>query len=438
MLRKQRSLQRQLAGMRGTERSASEEEKRVRAELERTQKDLDYIDFYPKGTKYVALFPSHHPQPAPPRPRNAGSSDEDEEGEQVIGGEEERREKEEAKQRKRRQQREEEEAKDRSAASHDHQVVDTASTAPEADEEKAKAAEAAEAERRERMRQVVQRAKDKATAGDTKAAMAAHTTSATKEKRRREFRDPFFLQEDDEEAAADSTGDAAADANVASAVPHTSTARLNSRHLAADRARVDRPRHNRDDGRSSREARPPRGEGDHRRAAPISTPAQSAGAPRPSVPYNARKHLPISQAPRNVHKIVDDESAHPLLTPAPRPPPSHPTGPASAPPNERPAKRKRRSQETRQREEEQGEEGKERKEPLPSYNAEEGVGSDTAAAGPAAKKKRRRKKKAASAEVDSDEAERDGVRAEEEQQRVQLRQSVHSILQLDGDHDDDD
>ena len=450
--RRLRSLQRRLTSMTGVERAASEEERRVRVELEKAQSDLDYIDFYPKGTKYIALFPSQ-PNTTQPQPSTSQrhSSDE-EEGEPVFEGAEERKQREGA--RVSRMQRKEKaaEALQPEPPHVDAQPLQEESRSSTSASEAARAAAAEQLEaQRGRIRDLVKRAKAKATAGEKKAAAAAQGAGSLKEKRRRETHDDFFITEDEGKEQRSSQQQLQGERRRERQPP------VEGRSAAVDTPRGDRKRSDRPLSRPAHQRGS--GDGDRRRwpppapssdsarlpassspAAPPSPPPPAPAAPLPprSVPYNDRKHLPISQAPRNRRVIVNDN-------------PSQSISDQATPQPLRGQRREEREREGRKKEGQQLEE--QRGEGEKQQQQDDG---GIAAAGVVKKRRRRKGKKGKSGAevagmVDRGEDARDGTegegagvsderaveRAQEQRQREQLRQSVQSILGLDGEDDED-
>ena len=211
VVRRMRTLHRRLTSLTSTSREATDEEKAIRAEMERVQADLDYIDYYPKGTKYIALFASSKAE-ADEKGKRAGvaaeSEEEDSDSELVVGG----------KHSKPQPPKlatvplSQPDTNEQKTTANDHESATTPSTAllsstpPPTNDAKA-ADRAAELEaQRAAIRESIKKGKAKATAGDKKGAAAPSSAGGRKDNRRKEFKDDFFVfdkQEKDDEQRED-------------------------------------------------------------------------------------------------------------------------------------------------------------------------------------------------------------------------------------------
>ena len=228
VVRRMRALHRRLTGLTSTSRGASEEEKVIRAEMERVQADLDYIDYYPRGTKYVALFATSKTEAEEKGQAVQGDAgrtatedeDDDSDSELVVGG----------KHSKPHPNRpaiaptllpntdeHKADTDNNDTATTTPSTATTPSTPQPADNAKAAERAAALEAQRTTIREAVKRAKAKATAGEKKAAAVASGAGSKKEKRRREFKDDFFVfegqGEGDEQREGDRDDDEAGDEN---------------------------------------------------------------------------------------------------------------------------------------------------------------------------------------------------------------------------------
>ena len=189
VVRKMRTLHRQLTTLTSTSRGASEEERAIRADMERVQADLDYIDYYPRGTKYVALFASSKAEADANGTRETGRAaaddeDDDSDSELVVGGKH-------SKPHQPKPATASATPADRDEHRTNTELSPTTTTDPNATD-RAATLEA----QRAAIREAVKRAKAKATAGDKKAAAVMQGAGSKKETRRRETKDDFFVFEE--------------------------------------------------------------------------------------------------------------------------------------------------------------------------------------------------------------------------------------------------
>lgn len=148
-----------------SDRGQTDEEKSLRAQLEALQKDLDYIDFYPKGVKYISLFPSKTFNSTVSIDQSKDMSDDE---------------------------------SDNANESNSDSDAEMKSSSKSTDESNSHSASDPKLTREE-IRNLVAKAKSRVVKNDKKAEIAHSNAGKKKEKKRKEFKDPFFLHSDDEQ-----------------------------------------------------------------------------------------------------------------------------------------------------------------------------------------------------------------------------------------------